>query len=99
MRDRNTPNLHAAMVAVMAEDAIGKPCVACGTPARNVSVWQPTEECLKRDFGFFDGLPRTAVYPICGRCARKAERSRSFVRRIEDAVIKFLTGRSKGGAR
>jgi hypothetical protein len=95
--NNQTTDLYPAMLSVLVQDAAGKPCVGCGIPAQYVSVWQPTAECLARDFGFRDGLPRTAVYPICEDCAEKARQSQSFVKRLESTVIKAIKEEWKEG--
>jgi len=78
------------MLSVLLEDASYKPCISCGATADNVAVWQPTADCLVRDFGLTDGVPRTAVYPLCSRCGEQARQSQAFARRIELAVIATL---------
>jgi len=81
---------YQAMVATLLEDAAGKPCLGCGIPSRYAAVWVPTPECLRRDFKVHDELGRTCVYPICGRCAKRAKRSKAFCSKIEAAVIVAL---------
>lgn len=83
-------DLAGAMLAVLAEDASYKPCVGCGVTADGVAIWQPTAECLAREFGLTDGVPRTAVYPLCSRCGEQARQSQAFTTRIEDAVVAAL---------
>jgi hypothetical protein len=88
--DRNVSDLYGAMIGVMVEDAAGKPCVICRRPGEYVNLWVPPQACLRRDFGFSDDLPRTAVYSLCRRCGRKARRSKWFMARIESAVVKII---------
>jgi hypothetical protein len=85
------------MVSVLVEDAIGKPCVGCGIPAQQAAIWQPTEECLRTDFGLPDGQPATAVFPLCPRCDKKSHRSRTFKARIDAVVIKILREKMRNG--
>lgn len=82
-----------AMLTVCVEDAVGRPCVGCGIPGTRVGIWTPTSECLRREFKIDDDLWRACVYPLCLRCARKAKRSKTFCRKIEDAVIAKLRER------
>jgi hypothetical protein len=83
-------NLHVAMLAVTLEDRIGKPCVVCGVPARIAGLWMLSKECLAREFGTAEGKRKAIAYSLCTRCAKKVERSRSFLAKVEDVMVRMI---------
>ena len=77
-----------AMLATLARDATGKPCVVCKVPSRSFGVWEPTVVTLL-SLGL-DASPRRIVYPICLRCGQQAQQNVAFASHVEDAVLDGL---------
>jgi hypothetical protein len=87
---RISTNLEDAWREVAAEDLAAAPCMVCASPAEFTAVWTPTAASIEHALGGNPRNSRTVLYRLCGRCEAKAKRKRSFVRRIETAIIESV---------
>jgi hypothetical protein len=87
-RNRPERTFDGAMLEVVAEDLLASPCVTCARPGNFVAQWLLTAECIARELGGNPANSRTIFYRLCDRCARRCQREKTFVTRVENAVLK-----------
>ena len=78
------------MLDVVAEDLIASPCVVCARPADFVATWNPTAECIARDFNGDKTKSGLIFYRIGNRCARRCEGgTKQVIHAVEEEVLKL----------
>jgi hypothetical protein len=88
-RNRPGPTFDGAMLEVAAEDLLASPCIMCDRPGNFVAQWLLTAECIARELGGDPTKSRTMFYRLCDRCARRFQRDKPFVTRVENTVLKL----------